>query len=256
MASATTPAPATTAGPGYVAIPVVLGFAILLCLGIMGAVRFITRTLNRIVPTAERTSTYECGETPVGRAWFRFNNRFYRIALVFLVCDCLFALLLPVLPRLRHQVALGLGTSALAALAVVAVCTALGIAHAARNRDLEWSKVTARVGSSHPPARGGGIAQRWRGEAAEWRQCAPAGASMRSPAGRRASPDGLARAAQASDASGNSAGDALSGGECPPMANKAPSGEAGNPAKLGFSPQAKEGSELSQNKSVKGPHHG
>lgn len=136
--------PAQGNGPGsyaeYAAIPIVLGFAILLCLGIMGAVRFITRTLNKISTPASRSTTYECGEAPVGRAWFRFNNRFYRIALIFLVCDCQFALLLPVLPRLRHHVALGLGAAALAALVVVAVCVALGIAHAARNRDLLWNK--------------------------------------------------------------------------------------------------------------------
>lgn len=129
-----------TAYAEYAAIPLVLGFAILLCLGIMGLVRFITRVLNKITPSQARNSTYECGETPFGRAWFRFNNRFYRIALVFLVCDCQFALLLPVLPRLRHHVALGLGAAALAALVVVAVCVALGIAHAARNRDLLWNK--------------------------------------------------------------------------------------------------------------------
>lgn len=140
LAMAGAPAANPAAYAEYAAIPIVLAFAILLCLGIMGVVRVITRVLNRIAPSPERNTTYECGEAPVGRAWFRFNNRFYRIALVFLVCDCQFALLLPVLPRLRHHVAVGLGAAALAALVVVAVCVALGVAHAARNRDLVWNK--------------------------------------------------------------------------------------------------------------------
>ena len=47
-------------------------------------------------PTAEKLSTYECGERPIGQAWFNFNPRFYLIALTFLIFDVEIALAYPV----------------------------------------------------------------------------------------------------------------------------------------------------------------
>ena len=38
-------------------------------------------------PTEIKGTTYECGELPVGRAWFNFNPRFYIIGLIFLIFD-------------------------------------------------------------------------------------------------------------------------------------------------------------------------
>ncbi|MCH7622657.1 MAG: NADH-quinone oxidoreductase subunit A [Nitrospinae bacterium] len=37
--------------------------------------------------TEEKMIAYECGEDPVGGAWIRFNNRFYIIALIFIIFD-------------------------------------------------------------------------------------------------------------------------------------------------------------------------
>lgn len=39
---------------------------------------------------------YECGEEPVGNAWFRFNIRFYIVALVFIIFDVEIALVFPI----------------------------------------------------------------------------------------------------------------------------------------------------------------
>ena len=38
-------------------------------------------------PTAEKLTSFECGEEPTGNAWLPFNSRFYVIALVFLLFD-------------------------------------------------------------------------------------------------------------------------------------------------------------------------
>ncbi len=46
-------------------------------------------------PSPEKLSTYECGEEPVGEAWIQFNNRFYVIALMFLVFEVEVVLLFP-----------------------------------------------------------------------------------------------------------------------------------------------------------------
>lgn len=45
--------------------------------------------------TKEKLITYECGETPVGEAWVKFNIRFYIIALVFIVFDVEVVFLFP-----------------------------------------------------------------------------------------------------------------------------------------------------------------
>ena len=47
-------------------------------------------------PTEAKGRTYECAETPFGSAWFNFNNRFYIIALIFVVFDVEVALVVPV----------------------------------------------------------------------------------------------------------------------------------------------------------------
>ena len=43
----------------------------------------------------EKTTTYECGEEPVGNAWVQFNIRFYVFALIFIVFDVEAVFLLP-----------------------------------------------------------------------------------------------------------------------------------------------------------------
>ena len=55
---------------------------ILLCLAF-----FANRILAPNNPTAEKLTSYECGEEPTGNAWLPFNSRFYVIALVFLLFD-------------------------------------------------------------------------------------------------------------------------------------------------------------------------
>ena len=42
-----------------------------------------------------KEETYECGEPALGSSWVRFDNRFYAVALVFLVFDVEVALLYP-----------------------------------------------------------------------------------------------------------------------------------------------------------------
>lgn len=46
-------------------------------------------------PSAEKLTTYECGEDPAGSAWIQFNNRFYVVALMFLVFEVEVVLLFP-----------------------------------------------------------------------------------------------------------------------------------------------------------------
>ena len=46
-------------------------------------------------PNALKLSTYESGEEPTGSPWVQFNNRFYMIALAFIIFDVELVLLFP-----------------------------------------------------------------------------------------------------------------------------------------------------------------
>jgi len=54
---------------------------------LVAATMFGARLLRPDRPSAEKLSTYECGEDTIGDTWIRFNVRFYIIALVFLIFD-------------------------------------------------------------------------------------------------------------------------------------------------------------------------
>jgi NADH-quinone oxidoreductase subunit A len=62
-------------------------------------------TLSRLagprIPNAEKATIYECGERPIGVAWFNFNPRFYLVALVFVIFEVDIALTFPVVAVFR-----------------------------------------------------------------------------------------------------------------------------------------------------------
>jgi NADH-quinone oxidoreductase subunit A len=55
---------------------------ILVCL-----IFFVNRLIAPNHPNAEKQTSYECGEEPIGSAWLPFNPRFYVIALIFLLFE-------------------------------------------------------------------------------------------------------------------------------------------------------------------------
>jgi NADH-quinone oxidoreductase subunit A len=58
-------------------------------------VSVISRLARPKVDSAEKTTTYECGEPTIGPAWVRFDMRFYTLALIFLILDVEVAFLYP-----------------------------------------------------------------------------------------------------------------------------------------------------------------
>jgi len=123
---------------GSIAVIVVLMAAVVFAL--MTAVRIVTRVVGGIRTTPGKLSTYECGETPVGPAWFRFNNRFYLVAILFLVFDVEVAVVMPVLVRYTVFLREGRGAAALAKIFVFASTLLLGLVYAAKKKDLDWNK--------------------------------------------------------------------------------------------------------------------
>jgi NADH-quinone oxidoreductase subunit A len=123
-------------------------------------------TLSRLVgprfPNPEKASIYECGERPIGSAWFNFNPRFYLVALVFVVFEVEIALTFPVVVVYRAWVDAG-ASYAWVAFGEIAVFTAIlvaGLAWAWAHGDLDWVKELRSEPrpprTSAPAAPGGG----------------------------------------------------------------------------------------------------
>jgi NADH-quinone oxidoreductase subunit A len=124
-------------------------------------------TLGRLVrpyfPEAEKSVVYECGERPIGTAWFNFNPRFYLIALVFVIFEVDIALTFPVVAVYRDWVAQGT-TMAWVAFGELFMFTAIlliGLAWVWVHGDLDWVRKLASVDQgpatpSAPPSKAGG----------------------------------------------------------------------------------------------------
>lgn len=138
LALETASTPASRSEWGSVVVVGLLAFVVVL--GALGIVRMVTRVLDRIPHSAQRLTTYECGEEPVGSAWFRFNNRFTTVALVFLVFDVELALLWPVLPRCLHWLGLGQGSVVFVEILVFVGTLLLGLCWVAARGGFLWDR--------------------------------------------------------------------------------------------------------------------
>ena len=100
------------------------------------------RVLGKFIRPAhmyeEKLTTYECGEEPVGSAWFNFNPRFYIIALIYIVFDVEIAFIYPVATVFRRWVEQGTGLFALVELVTFVGILVVGLAYVWVKGDLEW----------------------------------------------------------------------------------------------------------------------
>ena len=91
-------------------------------------------------PNANKVSIYECGERPVGTAWYNFNPRFYLIALAFVIFEVDIALTFPVVVVYAEWTKKGNGWVALTELVLFTVILLIGLIWAWAHGDLEWVK--------------------------------------------------------------------------------------------------------------------
>jgi len=106
---------------------------------------FISKIIRPHRPNAEKLSTYESGEEPVGSAWTQFNIRFYIIALIFLLFEVEIVLLFPWATIFANEELIkqtnGLwGWFSLIEMVLFIVVLALGLAYAWVNGHLDWIK--------------------------------------------------------------------------------------------------------------------
>ncbi len=74
------------------------GYVLLFILGgifFVGAGLITAALIRPHRPNEEKLSAYECGEEAIGSAWGQFNNRYYIIALIFILFDVEIVFLFP-----------------------------------------------------------------------------------------------------------------------------------------------------------------
>ena len=110
--------------------------AVLFVLGSLVAGRF----LRPHAPTREKSMIYECGEKPIGHAWFNFNPRFYLIALVFVIFEVEIAFMFPVASVYKWFLDRGQGLLVFLEIFVFVAILSVGLAYVWAMGDLEWVK--------------------------------------------------------------------------------------------------------------------
>jgi NADH-quinone oxidoreductase subunit A len=115
-------------------------------------------TLSRVVgpriPNAEKATIYECGERPIGVAWFNFNPRFYLVALAFVIFEVDIALTFPVVAVFREwaQHSPAFAWIAFVELFLFTAILVVGLAWVWAHGDLEWVKTLTGAPVQAPPA--------------------------------------------------------------------------------------------------------
>jgi len=117
---------------------VLVFFAI--AVGFVFAALTAQRVLAPSVQNEDKSEIYECGERPIGDAWFNYNPRFYVIALIFVVFDVEIALTFPVAVVFRSWKEAGAGWIAFGELMVFVAVLLAGLIYVWRKGDLEWIK--------------------------------------------------------------------------------------------------------------------
>ena len=132
----------------------ILVFAIVAVAFALGGIA-ASRLVGPRLPNADKSSIYECGERPIGVAWFNFNPRFYLVALVFVIFEVDIALTFPVVAVYREWVTASprLAWVAFTELVLFTAILAVGLVWVWAHGDLEWVKNLAPTRASDEAAR-------------------------------------------------------------------------------------------------------
>ncbi len=118
-------------------LAMVLGFWIVSFLALLVFLLF-GKLIRPNVPLPVKSSSYECGERPIGPGWFSFNNRFYLIALVFVVFDVEIALVAPVVVVFRDMLAKDMGWLVFAEIFIFLAILFVALIYVWSRGDLRW----------------------------------------------------------------------------------------------------------------------
>jgi NADH-quinone oxidoreductase subunit A len=127
-------------------MPMVLQFAnvlVFLAVGILflSVTLVLSSVLRPSKYSAEKLTSYECGENPTGSPWIQFNIRFYVFALIFIVFDVEVAFLVPWAVAFKK-----LGMFAFIEGLIFIAILAVGLAYVWAKGDLHWVRPEERGG--------------------------------------------------------------------------------------------------------------
>ncbi len=91
-------------------------------------------------PNDKKLTTYECGEPTIGTSWVRFNNRFYIIALAFLLFDVEIVFILPCAMLFREYAGTATGWFIFFEIGIFLLILIAGLAYMWVKGDLSWVK--------------------------------------------------------------------------------------------------------------------
>jgi NADH-quinone oxidoreductase subunit A len=125
-------------GYQFAAVLAFAAVAVLLPFGLLAGFKAIRPSF----PSEDKSLIYECGEKPIGRAWFNFNPRFYLVALVFVIFEVDIGLTFPVVAVYRRWVEKSplLAWAALGELLVFTGILVAALAWVWARGDLDWVK--------------------------------------------------------------------------------------------------------------------
>ncbi len=144
-------------GYQFAAVLAFAAVAVLLPFGLL----FAFRLIRPAFPSPDKSLIYECGEKPIGRAWFNFNPRFYLVALVFGIFEVDLALTFPVAVVYKDWIAVGprFAWVAFSELLLFIAILVVGLVWVWAHGDLEWVKrlavidETPEVAPEHPASK-------------------------------------------------------------------------------------------------------
>jgi NADH-quinone oxidoreductase subunit A len=105
----------------------------------------VSRIIRPSRPNAEKLTSYESGEDPVGSPWIQYNVRFYVIALIFILFEVEIVFLFPWATIFSDKELISKtngswGWYSMAEMMIFVGMLALGLAYAWRNGHLDWIK--------------------------------------------------------------------------------------------------------------------
>lgn len=121
-----------------------------IAIGFVFAALTAARIAAPSVPSADKGEIYECGERPIGEAWFNYHPRWYVVALIFVVFDVEIALTFPVAVVFREWNLQSVGWTAFAELMVFVGILVAGLVYVWRKGDLEWIRQISAGGAVQP----------------------------------------------------------------------------------------------------------
>lgn len=120
----------------FMPILILIGLSVVIYLGAL-LLSFLIRPYR---PSVLKSTAYECGELPEGRAWSLFNVRFYVTGLIFIIFDVESSLMFPVAAVYRSFQSIGLAGLALVEIVIFMVILLAGIVYCWSKGDLDWVK--------------------------------------------------------------------------------------------------------------------